>query len=164
MLKKSIIRLKYEELFFLQLGMNRQKLNTRKKSKGYVFKEVGDNFNKFFKDYLPFELTNAQKRVVKEIRKDLGLGSHMNRLLQGDVGSGKTIVSLLSAFNTINSGFQVAFMAPTTLLAEQHFINLQSYFPDYKESIALLTGSTKAKEKAKIKNVYRISLNKVRGH
>ena len=76
--------------YFLQLGMTRQKLNTRKKSKGFVFKEVGDNFNKFFKDYLPFELTNAQKRVVKEIRKDLGLGSHMNRLLQGDVGSGKT--------------------------------------------------------------------------
>ena len=146
-LKKSIIRLKYEELFFLQLGMNRQKLNTRKKSKGYVFKEVGDNFNKFFKDYLPFELTNAQKRVVKEIRKDLGLGSHMNRLLQGDVGSGKTLVAVLTILLSIDNGFQACMMAPTEILANQHFKTIENFLNPLGINIALLTGSVKKSDR-----------------
>ena len=146
-LQKSIIRLKYEELFFLQLGMTRQKLNTRKKSKGFVFKEVGDNFNKFFKDYLPFELTNAQKRVVKEIRKDLGLGSHMNRLLQGDVGSGKTLVAVLTMLLSIDNGFQACLMAPTEILANQHFKTIENFLNPLGINIALLTGSVKKSER-----------------
>ena len=101
---------------------------------------------------VPVLLTKSQQNVLKEINEDLSSKKRMFRIVQGDVGSGKTIVAAIAAAQSIDNNAQVAFMAPTTLLAEQHFINLQSYFPDYKESIALLTGSTKAKEKAKIKN------------
>ena len=146
-LQKSIIRLKYEELFFLQLGMTRQKLTNRKKSKGYVFKEVGDNFNNFFKEHLPFELTNAQKRVVKEIRKDLGLGSHMNRLLQGDVGSGKTLVAVLTILLSIDNGFQACLMAPTEILTNQHFKTIVNFLNPLGINIALLTGSVKKSDR-----------------
>jgi len=146
-LQKSIIRLKYEELFFLQLGMTRQKLTNRKKSKGYIFKEVGDNFNNFFKEHLPFELTNAQKRVVKEIRKDLGLGSHMNRLLQGDVGSGKTLVAVLTILLSIDNGFQACLMAPTEILANQHFKTIVNFLNPLGINIALLTGSVKKSDR-----------------
>jgi ATP-dependent DNA helicase RecG len=142
-LQKSILRLKYEELFFLQLGMTRQKINTRKKSKGYIFNKVGNNFNDFFNNHLPFELTNAQKRVVKEIRKDLGSGMHMNRLLQGDVGSGKTLVAVLTILLAIDNGFQACLMAPTEILANQHFKTILNFLKPLGIKIALLTGSVK---------------------
>ena len=112
-LQKAILRLKFEELFFLQLSMAKQKINVRRKSKGYKFSVVGDYFNTFFNDHLPFTLTGAQKRVIKEIRKDTGSGFHMNRLLQGDVGSGKTLVALLVILISIDNGFQACLMAPT---------------------------------------------------
>ena len=142
-LQKSILRLKYEELFFLQLGMTRQKINTRKKSKGYIFNKVGNNFNDFFNNHLPFELTNAQKRVVKEIRKDLGSGMHMNRLLQGDVGSGKTLVAVLTILLAIDNGFQACLMAPTEILANQHFKTILNFLKPLGIKISLLTGSVK---------------------
>lgn len=142
-LQKSILRLKYEELFFLQLGMTRQKVNTRKKSKGYIFNKVGNNFNDFFNNHLPFELTNAQKRVVKEIRKDLGSGMHMNRLLQGDVGSGKTLVAVLTILLAIDNGFQACLMAPTEILANQHFKTILNFLKPLGIKISLLTGSVK---------------------
>ena len=142
-LQKSILRLKYEELFFLQLGMTRQKINTRKKSKGYIFNKVGNNFNDFFNNHLPFELTNAQKRVVKEIRKDLGSGMHMNRLLQGDVGSGKTLVAVLIILLAIDNGFQACLMAPTEILANQHFKTILNFLKPLGIKISLLTGSVK---------------------
>jgi len=142
-LQKSILRLKYEELFFLQLGMTRQKVNTRKKSKGYIFNKVGNNFNDFFNNHLPFELTNAQKRVVKEIRKDLGSGMHMNRLLQGDVGSGKTLVAVLIILLAIDNGFQACLMAPTEILANQHFKTILNFLKPLGIKISLLTGSVK---------------------
>jgi len=142
-LHKSILRLKYEELFFLQLGMTRQKINTRKKSKGYIFNKVGNNFNNFFNNHLPFELTNAQKRVVKEIRKDLGSGMHMNRLLQGDVGSGKTLVAVLTILLAIDNGFQACLMAPTEILANQHFKTILNFLKPLGIKISLLTGSVK---------------------
>ena len=142
-LQKSILRLKYEELFFLQLGMTRQKVNTRKKSKGYIFNKVGNNFNDFFNNHLPFELTNAQKRVVKEIRKDLGSGMHMNRLLQGDVGSGKTLVAVLIILLAIDNGFQACLMAPTEILANQHFKTILNFLKPIGIKISLLTGSVK---------------------
>lgn len=142
-LQKSILRLKYEELFFLQLGMTRKKFNTRKKSKGYIFNKVGNNFNDFFNNHLPFELTNAQKRVVKEIRKDLGSGMHMNRLLQGDVGSGKTLVAVLTILLAIDNGFQACLMAPTEILANQHFKTILNFLKPIGIKISLLTGSVK---------------------
>ena len=142
-LQKSILRLKYEELFFLQLGMTRQKINTRKKSKGYIFNKVGNNFNDFFNNHLPFELTNAQKRVVKGIRKDLGSGMHMNRLLQGDVGSGKTLVAVLTILLAIDNGFQACLMAPTEILANQHFKTILNFLKPIGIKISLLTGSVK---------------------
>ena len=142
-LQKSILRLKYEELFFLQLGMTRQKINTRKKSKGYIFNKVGNNFNDFFNNHLPFELTNAQKRVVKGIRKDLGSGMHMNRLLQGDVGSGKTLVAVLTILLAIDNGFQACLMAPTEILANQHFKTILNFLKPLGIKIFLLTGSVK---------------------
>jgi ATP-dependent DNA helicase RecG len=142
-LQKSILRLKYEELFFLQLGMTRQKINTRKKSKGYIFNKVGNNFNDFFNNHLPFELTNAQKRVLKVIRKDLGSGMHMNRLLQGDVGSGKTLVAVLTILLAIDNGFQACLMAPTEILANQHFKTILNFLKPIGIKISLLTGSVK---------------------
>jgi ATP-dependent DNA helicase RecG len=152
-LQKSILRLKYEELFFLQLGMTRQKINTRKKSKGYIFNKVGNNFNDFFNNHLPFELTNAQKRVVKEIRKDLGSGMHMNRLLQGDVGSGKTLVAVLTILLAIDNGFQACLMAPTEILANQHFKTILNFLKPIGIKISLLTGSVKKADRKVIHEV-----------
>ena len=146
-LQKSIFRLKYEELFFLQLGMTRQKINTQKRSKGYLFENVGKLFNNFFSNYLPFELTNAQKRVIKEIRKDLGSGSHMNRLLQGDVGSGKTLVAVLTILLSLDNGFQACLMAPTEILANQHFKTIESFLKPLGVHISLLTGSVKKSDR-----------------
>ena len=121
-LTKAQNRLKFEELFFIQLQLLRKKLINKTKIQGFIFENVSDNFNTFYKDHLPFDLTNAQKRVLKEIRKDVASGAHMNRLLQGDVGSGKTIVALLAMLLAIDNGFQATIMAPTEILANQHFI------------------------------------------
>ncbi|MDG1690184.1 MAG: ATP-dependent DNA helicase RecG, partial [Flavobacteriales bacterium] len=147
LLQKSILRLKYEELFFLQLSMTTQKLSTRNKLKGYVFKHVGNNFNDFFKKHLPFNLTNAQKKVVKEIRKDLGSGIHMNRLLQGDVGSGKTLVAVLTILLSIDNGFQSCLMAPTEILANQHYKSIVNFLDPLGVKVSLLTGSVKKSDR-----------------
>ena len=147
LLTKALQRLKFEELFFIQLQLIRKNLIHKTKIKGYVFDVVGENFNKFYSEYLPFELTNAQKRVVKEIRKDMITGAQMNRLLQGDVGSGKTIVALLSLLIAIDNGFQTALIAPTAILANQHYNAIVDLLKDLKISIKLLTGATKTKER-----------------
>jgi ATP-dependent DNA helicase RecG len=146
-LKKARTRYKFEELFFLQLQLIRQKLVVTEKMPGFIFEQVGDYFNRFYNEFLPFELTNAQKRVIKEIRRDLKSGKHMNRLIQGDVGSGKTIVALLSALLAIDNGYQVALMAPTEILASQHFEGLKEITNGLGINIALLTGSTKTAQR-----------------
>ena len=120
-LEKARHRLKFEELFYIQLNLLRYKTNRSLKFKGFVFSSVGDNFNNFYYNNLPFTLTDAQKRVMKEIRKDLGSGKQMNRLLQGDVGSGKTLVALMSMLIAIDNGYQACIMAPTEILANQHY-------------------------------------------
>lgn len=143
-LQAALYRLKFEEFFFLQLQLLRSQLQHKRTYTGFVFGEVGHHFNDFFKNHLPFELTNAQKRVIKEIRKDLGSGEHMNRLLQGDVGSGKTIVALLIMLLSKDNAFQAALMAPTEILAQQHFEGLSELLKPTGLKVALLTGSTKA--------------------
>lgn len=147
LLTKAQHRLKFEEFFFIQLQLLRKKLIRKSKFKGYPFLKVGDYFNHFYKNNLPFELTNAQKRVLKEIRKDMGSNAQMNRLLQGDVGSGKTIVALLSILIALDNGFQAAFMAPTEILATQHYNALTNLLQGMNVSVKLLTGSTKTKER-----------------
>ncbi|NBX80416.1 MAG: ATP-dependent DNA helicase RecG [Flavobacteriales bacterium] len=144
---KARFRLKFEELFFLQLEMLLRKESTGKKLKGYVFEEVGNHFSDFYENHLPFQLTNAQKRVIKEIRKDFLTGKHMNRLLQGDVGSGKTLVALLTMLIGIGNGFQAAIMAPTEILANQHFIAIKDFLSEMNINIGLLTGSVKKKDR-----------------
>nr|WP_299345554.1 ATP-dependent DNA helicase RecG [Allomuricauda sp.] len=143
LLAKAQFRLKFEELFFVQLQLISKKLIRKQKIKGMPFNEVGDYFNIFFKEHLPFELTNAQKKVIKEIRKDLGSNAQMNRLLQGDVGSGKTIVALLCMLLALDNGFQACLMAPTEILATQHYNGLKELLGEMQVEIALLTGSTK---------------------
>ena len=149
-LKKALLRLKYEELFFLQLGMTKQKLTTRRKVVGYSFEKVGQFFNEFYAQHLAFELTRAQKRVLKEFRRDLGSGSHMNRLLQGDVGSGKTMVAILTILLAIDNGFQACLMAPTEILATQHFNTISNLLIKLGIEVALLTGSVKKKDRVQI--------------
>jgi len=149
-LKQAENRLKFEEFFFLQLGLLIKKLNHQHKFKSFEFDSVGTYFNEFYTNYLPFELTNAQKRVVKEIRADLAKPVQMNRLLQGDVGSGKTMVALLSALIAVDNGYQTAFMAPTEILAQQHFQALKEYLAAMKIEIGILTGSTKTKERREL--------------
>lgn len=146
-LRKAEDRLKFEEFFFMQLGLFIKKINHQQKYRSQEFAEVGEIFNDFYKNHLPFDLTNAQKRVVKEIRADLGKPVQMNRLLQGDVGSGKTMVALLAALIAADNGFQTAFMAPTEILAQQHFDSIKTYLAEMNIEIGLLTGSTKAKER-----------------
>lgn len=153
----AVRRLKFEELFFAQLRLGSLRNSRHRFSKGWVFDTVGDLFNTFYNQYLPFELTNAQKRVLKEIRKDIGSGKQMNRLLQGDVGSGKTVVALLSMLIAAdnyrpsdNSSFQSVLMAPTEILAQQHFIGIDSILKDLPITVRLLTGSTSAKERKEI--------------
>ena len=141
--EKAELRIKFEELFFLQLRLLHAKLLRIEKTKGLVFGEVGKNFNDFFHHYLPFELTNAQKKVIKEIRVDFGSGKQMNRLLQGDVGSGKTMVALMCMLIAIDNGFQTCLMAPTEILANQHAETISSLLKSMDVKIALLTGSTK---------------------
>ena len=143
-------RLKFEELFFLQIRLSLLKLNRTKASKGYVFDKVGDFFNVFFSQKLPFELTNAQKKVVKEIRNDMRLEKQMNRLLQGDVGSGKTLVALLCMLIALDNGCQAALMAPTEILATQHYHSLTQLLEGMPVEVMLLTGSTKQAARRKI--------------
>lgn len=150
LLAKAQYRLKFEELFFIQLQLLRKKLVNKRKIKGYVFEHVGARFNTFYAEHLPFDLTNAQKRVLKEIRKDVASGAHMNRLLQGDVGSGKTIVAFLSMLIAIDNGYQAAIMAPTEILAIQHYNAMKELVRDMDVRIALLTGSTKTAERRTI--------------
>ena len=150
LLAKAQYRLKFEEFFFIQLQLLRKKLIRKTKIKGYIFDKVGDHFTIFYDNYLPFELTNAQKWVLKEIRKDVGSHVHMNRLLQGDVGSGKTIVALLSILLALDNGFQAALMAPTEILATQHYHAITELLQHMDVKVALLTGSVKAKKRKEI--------------
>lgn len=136
-------RLKFEEFFFIQLQLIIKNNRRKKKIKGFKFKKVGDGFNSFFKNNLSFELTNAQKKVIKEIRKDLGSGGQMNRLLQGDVGSGKTIVALMSMLIAFDNGYQSCLMAPTEILAQQHFQSLKNFLINLNISVDILTGNSK---------------------
>jgi len=149
-LAKAQNRLKFEELFFIQLQLLRKKLINKTKIKGFVFENVSDYFNTFYKDYLPFDLTNAQKRVLKEIRKDVASGAHMNRLLQGDVGSGKTIVALLTMLLAIDNGFQATIMAPTEILATQHYHAISEMLKEMHINVDLLTGSVRTKKRREI--------------
>lgn len=150
LLARARYRLKFEELFYIQLQLIIKNLIHKSKIKGFPFTKVGDYFNTFFKTYLPFELTNAQKRVLKEIRNDLGSNAQMNRLLQGDVGSGKTIVALMSMLIALDNGFQACLMAPTEILSVQHYNGLNEYCNKLNISIKLLTGSSKTLERRKI--------------
>lgn len=152
LLAKAQFRLKFEELFFIQLQLLSKKAVRKQKIKGFPFSEVGNHFNTFFKDHLPFELTNAQKRVIKEIRSDMGSSAQMNRLLQGDVGSGKTIVALMCMLLAIDNGFQTCLMAPTEILAQQHYNGLKELLHQMDLKIALLTGSTKKAERTLLHN------------
>ncbi|MCM4153020.1 ATP-dependent DNA helicase RecG [Arenibacter sp. N53] len=143
LLAKAQFRLKFEELFYIQLQLISKNLLHKQKIKGYNFDKVGNLFNTFYEHHLPFELTNAQKRVIKEIRADLGSNAQMNRLLQGDVGSGKTIVALMTMLLAIDNGYQACLMAPTEILANQHFMGIKELLGDIGVNIALLTGSVK---------------------
>jgi len=145
-------RIKFEEFFFLQLTQQRNKLRQKTAIKGYTFEEVGAVFLSFYNHHLPFELTNAQKRVVKEIRGDVRTGAQMNRLVQGDVGSGKTIVALLAMLLAIDNGYQAALMAPTEILATQHYNGLRELCEPAGITVELLTGSTPAAKRAELHN------------
>jgi len=144
-LNKARQRLKFEELFYIQLNILQQTKWRDQHFKGFVFGQIGHYFNTFFKDCLPFELTNAQKRVIREIRIDVASGRQMNRLLQGDVGSGKTLVALMVMLMAVDNGFQACIMAPTEILATQHFASITEFLGDIGVNIALLTGSTRPK-------------------
>lgn len=149
-LAKAQYRLKFEELFYIQLQLVRKNLVHKSKIKGYPFERIGEKFNTFFSQHLPFELTPAQKRVLKEIRNDLGSNAQMNRLLQGDVGSGKTIVAFMAMLMALDNGFQTCMMAPTEILAGQHYTSLKEWAQKLQLRIALLTGSTKTSTRKKI--------------
>lgn len=141
-LERARYRLKFEELFYIQLGILRLKTNRDIKVKGFPFTVVGSNFNDFYRNNLHFDLTGAQKRVIKEIRRDLGSGKQMNRLLQGDVGSGKTLVALMTMLIALDNGFQASLMAPTEILATQHYATITSFLRGLGIKVGLLTGST----------------------
>lgn len=149
-LAKAQFRLKFEELFFIQLQLITKNLIQKHKIKGHPFRIVGDNFNSFYKEHLPFDLTNAQKRVIKEIRSDMGSNAQMNRLLQGDVGSGKTIVAFLTMLLALDNGFQACLMAPTEILANQHFVGLAELAEKLQLNIKILTGSSKTAARRQI--------------
>ncbi|MFA6719666.1 MAG: ATP-dependent DNA helicase RecG, partial [Prevotella sp.] len=148
--QRAQVRLKFEELFFVQLNILRYAAERRQKFAGYVFPKIGSAFNTFFNENLPFELTGAQKRVMHEIREDLRSGHQMNRLLQGDVGSGKTLVALLTMLIAIDNDFQACIMAPTEILAEQHMDTIQRFMVDMGVRIELLTGMVKGKRRTEI--------------
>ena len=141
-LERARYRLKFEELFYIELNLIRFRTNRARKMNGFVFSTVGDNFNNFYFKHLPFSLTEAQKRVVREIRKDLGSGKQMNRLLQGDVGSGKTLVALMSMLIAIDNGYQACIMAPTEILASQHYQTISKLLDGMNIKVRLLTGSS----------------------
>ncbi|MCX7986515.1 MAG: ATP-dependent DNA helicase RecG [Bacteroidales bacterium] len=149
-LKKAEYRLKFEELFAIQLNLAYQKSIRKKNPSNLICKQVGNLFHSFYQQNLPFELTNAQKRVIKEIRKDLGSGHQMNRLLQGDVGSGKTLVALMTMLIALDNGFQTCLMAPTEILANQHYVSFVSLLKNLPINIELLTGSTKKSVREKL--------------
>ena len=149
-LERARVRLKFEELFYVQLNILRYASDQRRKYRGYVFSKVGDYFNEFYRDNLPFQLTEAQKRVIREIRKDMGSGKQMNRLLQGDVGSGKTLVALMSMLIALDNGYQACIMAPTEILAEQHLTTIMNFLQDMDIRVALLTGIVKGKRRQEI--------------
>lgn len=149
-IKQAEQRLKFEELFAIQLKILSQKIGYTEKSQGFIFEKVGELFNNFYKQKLSFELTGAQKRVMREIRSDLGRGKQMNRLLQGDVGSGKTMIALMSMLLAIDNGYQACMMAPTEILAQQHFATLSEMLGGLDINIQLLTGSTKKSARKKL--------------
>ena len=149
-LERARVRLKFEELFYVQLNIVRYASDHRRKYRGYVFSRVGDVFNTFYHQYLPFTLTEAQKRVIREIRKDMGSGRQMNRLLQGDVGSGKTLVALMSMLIAIDNGYQACIMAPTEILAEQHLQTIRDFRGGMAVRVELLTGIVKGKKRQEV--------------
>ncbi len=150
LLHRAQTRLKFEELFYLQLQLLHKNFERKKKIKGHTFEKIDRYFNDFYQNHLPFELTGAQKRVLKEIRADVKSGKQMNRLLQGDVGSGKTIVAFMTMLMALDNGFQAALMAPTEILAQQHFKGLEKFASQLGLNIRLLTGSSKKKERDEI--------------
>lgn len=160
-LKKAQDRLKFEELFFLQLRLLRLKAKRRNALKGHVFATVGDHFNTFYHDKLPFELTGAQKRVVKEIRLDLKQGIQMNRLLQGDVGSGKTVVGLMCMLMALDNGFQACLMAPTEILAQQHYHSIQEYLKGMDIQVSFVSGSIGSRTKKRKKILERLAAGEI---
>ena len=149
-LERARVRLKFEELFYVQLNILRYASDPRRKYRGYIFSHVGETFNTFYHEHLPFSLTEAQKRVIREIRKDTGSGRQMNRLLQGDVGSGKTLVALMSMLIAIDNGYQACIMAPTEILAEQHLHTIMQFLGDMPVRVALLTGIVKGRRRQEI--------------
>ena len=150
LLRRAQYRLKFEELFYVQLGILRYAKDRIQKYHGFVFSRVGEAFNTFYSRHLPFELTGAQKRVIKEIRRDMGSGRQMNRLLQGDVGSGKTLVALMSMLIALDNGYQACLMAPTEILASQHCETIRQFLGDMPIRVELLTGSVKGKKREAI--------------
>ncbi len=146
-LRRATYRQKFEELFFIQLGILRFARQRQQHVVGHVFAHVGERFNTFYRDYLPFELTNAQKRVIREMRHDMGSGRQMNRLLQGDVGSGKTLVALMTMLIALDNGYQACLMAPTEILAEQHYVTFREFLKDMPVRVELLTGAVKGKRR-----------------
>ena len=150
LLRKAQYRLKFEELFYIQLNILRYAKDRQKKFRGLYFERVGETFNTFYSQNLPFQLTNAQKRVIKEIRKDMGSGRQMNRLLQGDVGSGKTLVALMSMLIALDNGYQACLMAPTEILAAQHYETIVNLLFGMNVRVELLTGSIKGKKREQI--------------
>ena len=149
-LERARVRLKFEELFYVQLNIVRYASDQRRKYRGYVFSHVGDIFNDFYHNHLPFPLTEAQKRVIRQIRADMGSGRQMNRLLQGDVGSGKTLVALMSMLIALDNGYQACIMAPTEILAEQHLKTIMDFLQGMDLRVALLTGIVKGKRRQEI--------------
>lgn len=148
--QRAQLRLKYEELFYVQLNILRYASDRKRKYMGYVFNHVGPQFHHFYKNNLPFELTNAQKRVMHEIRKDMTTGRQMNRLVQGDVGSGKTLVALMSMLIAIDNGYQACMMAPTEILAEQHFATIKKFLGGMDVRVEMLTGMVKGKKRDEV--------------
>ena len=146
-LERARLRLKFEELFYVQLNIVRYASDHRRKYRGYIFNRIGENFNGFYHNNLPFSLTEAQKRVIREIRQDMGSGRQMNRLLQGDVGSGKTLVALMSMLIALDNGFQACIMAPTEILAEQHLATINDFLKGMDIRVELLTGIVKGKRR-----------------
>lgn len=146
-LRNARFRLKFEELFYVQLNILRYASDQKRKYRGYVFQHIGEIFNGFYNNHLPFPLTNAQKRVIREIRKDLGSGKQMNRLLQGDVGSGKTLVALMTMLIALDNGYQACIMAPTEILAEQHLATIKEFLGDMDIRVEMLTGIVKGKKR-----------------